>query len=352
MMRNSMALALLGFLIASCAHRAPSTREPAQAENPTAGFSEPERWAQLKELSSRLNLSEAKLSLSSGGTSVYAVIEQDGRAIGAVIPENSATKLSGEVLSYTLARAFNISDIYQSAIYFPLKGSNLAAFRSMIPSTPQRNAAKEENRRNILARIAAHPEGIDAIFKKWDARPAAYDSLVSGGKLNSSHVLSGGSKPFAGFLKCDGPKPSRQTRVQMNGGTNDELVLAKQLSSMLLIDALTQQWDRFSGGNLQTTTVNGEVNFAAYDNGGTWSEPWTARNLGMVSRFDRDVASRILELNRFVNQGGNTFLGIKTEQELKAALGIENFPTAYGKLKSSLAAVAAHIQRHENCYFD
>ncbi len=318
----------------------------------STGFSQEERWLKLSEMASRLDLSGTELTMSSGGTSVYAIVKQNGHAIGAVIPANSATQLSGEVLSFTVARALGFSNLYQGGVYFPLRGANLAAFRALIPDSPFKSAAKEENRLSILNRIAKSPAGIDAIFKKWESRPADYDALVRGNSLNSSHVLKGSHQPLTSFLKCQGPQPQKDVIVSLNGGSTNEYEAARQMSSILLIDALMQQWDRFSGGNLQTVTENGRVYFAAFDNGGTWSEPWTAKHLNLVSRFDRNVAARVLELNRFLNQGGNSFLGFRTEQDLIKALGAENFSADFRRFKRSLNVVAGHIQKNSGCFFE
>lgn len=328
----------------------------ATAFSATAGeLSSEKQWQELQQMAANFDITAAsgtRLVLSSGGTSVYAEIHRGGRPIGAVIPANAASKLSGEVMSYTVARLLGVSDLYQGGIYVRLSGANLQAFSAMVPRSALKNKIKENNRREILKRIAANPGGIDAIFKKWDAKPAAYNALVGGNKLSSSHVLKGSKRPFASFLQCEGPQPSKSVTVTMNGGTTTEWQAARELSSILLIDALMQQWDRYSGGNLQTvTTKDGRVYFAAFDNGGTWSSPWTARNLDYVSRFDPEVARRLLELNRFVNLGGSEFLGLRTEQELIQVLNAEHFPDEYAILKQTLAKVAKHIEANRGCEF-
>lgn len=351
------AVCFLGLLInAGCAHHSPE-RVVAYAVGPE--LPDHARWIQLKNFADTLNLADGatQLSLSKGGTSVYAVVLREGQAIGAVIPENSATSLSGEVMSYNIARALGVSHLYQEGVYFFVTGENLKVFDSIVPKTPFAEAkfkSKEENRMTLLNQIAKHPGGIDMIYKPWGAKPEDYDNLVraSDTSINGSHILEGSSKPFASFLKCQGPQPSAGVTVTMNEGTTSELLAAQELSSILLIDALTQQWDRFSGGNLQTTTVNGSVQFVAFDNGGTWGGPkWTQRSLGMVSRFDRKVVREILDMNMFVNEGAGSYRGFRTEQELIAAFGIEHFPRYYANFKQSLALVAQHLRKNADCYF-
>ncbi len=314
-----------------------------------------ERYQFMQEITRTLDLtaSNVTLGMSSGGTSVYGVYMVNGKARGAVLPENAATKVSGEIVTFYLARALGVDHLYSPAIYHHLTGKNLAKLRSVIPSTPYKNSLKEGNRRNLLARIAKSPEGIHTVYKHWGHKPADYDDLVLWRKnsFNTNHVLPGSRTPFAHFLKCDGTRPSQTTQVRMNGGTNTEYELARQLSTEFLIDALSQQWDRFSGGNLQTITVDGVVNFASYDNGGTWGGiRWTQKFLQIVTRFDRNVATELLQLNDFLANGGN-YRGFRSEAELARGLGIENFPQAMSSLKQSLRLVADHLRRHTGCYF-
>ena len=353
------------FSLVNCAsYNKSGGRSIAQA----GGFASSEaQWQEMKQIAATLDMTGSGITLgqSSGGTSVYSIIKQNGTPIGAVIPENAATKLSGEILAYTLARAFGISEIYQPGVYFALNGKNLEAFKNNIPTTPYNYGHKEKNRVDILQRIANNPNGIDAIFKKWDNKPNDYDAMVSvsANTLNTSHVLAGSSQPFASFLQCNGPQPSKSVTVTMNKGTTTEYEAARQLSSILLIDAIVKQWDRFSGGNLQTVTKNGVVSFVSYDNGGTWAPGWTSKNLSFVSRFDRNVAQQILDLDSFLRKEKNSFQGLKNEDELMAALGIENFPKVMNTLRGnlndvynlktigSIIEVAAHIRKH-NCFFE
>lgn len=339
--------------VVNCSSMGKSGRNIAQAGG---NFSGAEEWAEMQQIAANLDMTAASgttLKPSSGGTSVYAVLNRNNAPIGAVIPENSATSLSGETLAYTLSRALGVSDLYQPGIYFFLTGNNLQAFKNIIPSTPYPYQHKEENRLKLIKRIEQNPNGIDTVFKKWDSKPNDYDAMVSvsANTLNTSHVLPGSSAPLASFLKCNGPQPSTSTKVTMNKGTTSEATAARQLSSILLIDALMQQWDRFSGGNLQTVTKDGVVRFVAYDNGGTWSPGWTAKTLSFVTRFDRDVAEKILGLNNFLNNNSGEYQGLKTEAELTAALGMEKFPNAMATLKKTVKQVATHIQNNPNCFF-
>ena len=72
------------------------------------------------------------------------------------------------------------------------------------------------------------------------------------------------------FLRATASQPSAERMLRFKGipGEESELELARQFSTILLIDALVGQWDRFSGGNVQMIQAEaGRVQFVAYDNG-------------------------------------------------------------------------------------
>lgn len=349
--------AVATLFIFGCSHQQVETTNPAREPNQVrAVLPDHAEYRRFYQIAEGLDFTQpnTKLKMSSGGTSVYAVIEVDGRAIGAVLPENSATKVSGEIAAFHVARALGVGHLYQPGVYYHLTGRNLAAFKAIIPKDPFPSKWKEFNRVNVSKLIDENPDGIGTVFKEFGKKPDNYDDLVdrSANAFRPEHRLPGSQTSMGQLLSCRGAQPNKNTVVTVNKGQSTEYMMAKQLSSIFLIDGIMQQWDRFSGGNLQTITENGQVRFAANDNGGTWSKNWTSRFLSIVSRFDRAVAQRILELDAFLNQGSGEFLGIRTEAELAQAFGIERFPAAMRNIKSSIRLVATHIQSHPNCFFE
>lgn len=310
-------------------------------------------WQSLYDYADNLDLTSPSiaLKLSSGGTSVYAVILENGKATGAIIPPNESSSVSGETFAWTLSRALGVSQIYQPGVYKLLNGTNLSAFMAVVPSTPMKGSIREANRQNLLRLVQNRPGGIDAVYKRWDAKPVDYDQAVTGARLSPTHVLPGSARPLASLIDCSADQPSPYTVVKFNGGENSEYEIARQLSSILLIDALTQEGDRFTGGNLQTVTRSGQVSFVAFDNGGKWSgSRWTDRNLESVTRFDRNVAARILAMDDFF-QRKIPFLGLRTEAEFVSAFDIVQAPADFKKFKGALKTVAKHLRAHNGCYF-
>jgi hypothetical protein len=388
--RIGIHLPLVLFVSAGCSHIQSQAENPQGAvENVGAGektinrevaqvrvrLPDQSQWESQEEFVRTLDLSQegTTLSLSGGGTSIYAVVNRGDRPIAAVIPKNTASVLSGEIMSFHLARALGVPDLAQPGFYHLLTGPNLEKFKTVIPLVPYpplpnrkdpthpKPNPKEENRLDVLKQIEQSPGGIATVVKIWDAKPAEYEPLVDADveTLEQTHVLPGGSAPVATLLRCDGPQPSTKT-VSFNRGKTVESKAIRQLSNIFLIDAMMGQWDRFSGGNLQTVTKDGEVRFFAVDNGGTnGSLETTKKYFNIVSRFDQPVAERILELDQFLNGKQTpkaTFLGLSTEADFLQAMNVDALPKDkklnMEKFKQAVHLLAEHIRSHANCYFE
>lgn len=353
---SKLGLVMVVFGLLGCAHSSSSQRQISSAGS--ADLPDAAQWGALRALADNLDFTRPNVELapSTGGTSVYAVIKVDGKPIGAVLPENAATVISGEIFTFHLGRAFGIAEYYQPGFFHLLRGENLNKFKTLVTSMAisAKQTQKLENRKNVLANIAKNPQGIKTVFKQFGVKPLDYDALVSvsTNSLNKTHVLKGSKSTVAQLLSCKGPQPSPSVAITANGGATTEYEAIRQISNMLLTDALTQQWDRFSGGNLQTMTENGKVSFVSIDNGGTWGgDSYTKKTLGYVSRFDRNVADQILQLDNFLNQKKGAYQGLQTEQDFLSAFGVEQFPAVLPRFKKALSLVATYIRNNPDCYF-
>jgi hypothetical protein len=90
-----------------------------------------------------------------GGTSAYVEVKRDGETIGAFLPDNSATVPLGEVRAFQLARALGVPSNVGPGMFFRLKGTGLASFKTIMESE-RYTAAKEENRLKIVSRLASN----------------------------------------------------------------------------------------------------------------------------------------------------------------------------------------------------
>ncbi len=118
------------------------------------------------------------------------------------------------------------------------------------------------------------------------------------------------------------------------------------LSTMFVVDALTEQFDRFSGGNIQAIRKSDGIHhLVAYDNGGAgipkWSPKYVTRYLSWTSRFDPQVAQAVVDMNRFVNGRSPRFLHFTQPEDFLRALGLRKFTASF---KTHLNAVAQHIE--------
>lgn len=302
------------------------------------GLPESETQRAFFEFVRTLDLSSPAIGLTTNrsGTSAYAVLVIDGRKWGALLPKNSATNLHGEVAAFEIGRALGLERLVGAGAHYTLAGPGLERFRDLLAGETYRGA-KEENRQRILAEIAKSPS-IPTVVKPWQVKPYDYDRGVSGNTLRLTD-------PIAKFLDDAAPQPSANAMtIPGVPGAAREIDLARSLSNVLVIDVLTGQWDRFSGGNLQVTSENDEIRFVALDNGGTWEGKGALRKyLGLLKRFDRNIAARLAEMNAFVSGQTPAYLGFSKPAELQAALGLADREDYWRAFQGKLQALVTHI---------
>jgi len=276
-----------------------------------------------------------------GGTSAYALVQTEGKTIGALIPENSATSITGEVTAWNLGRALGCAELFQPAVRVTLRGDGLAKFKQMMQGASYKGA-REANRLSILARIARNPDSLPTVYKHWGAsKPVDYSSIAVRGAPNGTLNTSDG---IARFLRADSPQPGPK-ELTIRGGNAAARDLARQLSNIFLVDALCGQWDRFSGGNLHILVENGRVRFISLDNGGAaidGSMRYAELFKSWVTRFDASIAERIGALDALASDG-REFLGFKSFNEFASAVGCETSGERAG-LTKRVRLVAAHVR--------
>ncbi len=327
-------------VLSACTHPARDARTPASDPALPAN----EEQARFFEEAAKLDLADPQyeLTASSGGTSAYAKITVKGSAKpwGAFLPANSATNPFGEAFSFHLARALGFADLVGYGAIKTIDGAAFARFRDFLKAQKFSSSSKEANRKEILQKMA-NASSLTGVLKLWNVKPLDYDAIASGNGLRTSH-------PIAKFVQATGPQPTDKV-ITLEGlpGSASEKELARQLSNLLVLDTLTGQWDRWSGGNFQAALrPDGKtLFFIALDNGGTWSgDNWLKKYLGWVTRFDRRTASQVAALNGFLNEGSGSFLAFTAEADLQQAMDMQLAPDLWKSFKKKLAAVAAHIE--------
>lgn len=315
-------------------------------------------YAATVELEKGLDVGDPRFTLEphrGGGTSAYVEVKRDGKTIGAFLPENSATVPLGEVRAFQLARALGVPDNVGKGVFFVLRGQGLARMKSIMESE-RYSGAKEENRTKIVARLSANPPSLLGVYKAWDGpRPVDYDSLAKGGSPNGK---INDNDPIVKLLKRGARAPSTEP-VSLPGVPSakaPEIDLTKQLSTLLLIDALNGQWDRFSGGNMHVFIENGVVRFVTLDNGGVSASgnglAATYRDLVVndwVKRYDRDVVSKIKAMNALASGEASEALGFTDATQLRDAMMMSD--REFVGFKKTLSVVAQALASADEASF-
>ena len=298
----------------------------------------------MQSIGKGLESGDTKFAFVMKKSHAYAKVLAGGEVVGAFRSEASSTCVEGEIATFNIARALGCGDLFQPATGMILRGKGLATFAHLI-RTAHLPPIKEQDRELVLADIASDPKMLRGVFKR--ALPVKAENYYSieradappNGALNEAD-------PIARFLKHHAPQPGMDPLTPPGiKARAPARTLARQLSNILLVDALAGQWDRFSGGNLHMLVEDGRARCIAVDNGGASFED-DQGNLGQftktVSRFDPRVAARLFELEAFLTKGGR-FLDFRDGHALAQALKIEE-PEHWEMFEKRVRQVAAHIR--------
>jgi hypothetical protein len=253
-----------------------------------------------------LNDSQYVLKYKNTGTSLGIKIEVEKESFGKWVPENSATDVEAQVVSYYLGRFLNMSSLDVPSHYYLAKGRMLAEFKQMVTNASEKNKWRRENRDEILETLEDHPDDLLGVFTDHVRNAEALDiANPDANTINRNH-------PIAQFIQVTGPMPSKEKTMTLKGikdknkntPSNTELQLAREFSQIMVMDILTGEWDRWSGGNVEGTWNDSGVHFLARDNGGATMAGASGlkKYFGIVTRFDRGQIERVRHLHHLLNQ--------------------------------------------------
>lgn len=273
-----------------------------------------------------LNLEDPSLSFSSskGGSSVYAKI-QGPNWKGAFLTNNAATNPEVEAAAYQIARLLGREELVGMGYPYTIKKAAILRLKSIAENTQSPSHLKMQNKALVLketsAALAKSEPEMKGVFKLWGAPPFSVDELTSANKLNTKH-------PIAIGINATNPIPKSNVTVKFKSSSlaGNQLTLTKELSTLLIIDALTNQFDRFSGGNLEAQEgADGQAHLVFNDNGGARFEgsKFSEQNRKYITRFERTVAERVVALDRFLQHQSPTLLNFNSPEELMNALGLK-----------------------------
>lgn len=323
-MLPSIRLTAAGYILvaAACA--------PALAEQPLPGI---KRDLAFDALMKTIDLEDPSLRLlfkkpTPDGSSVGMHIAKGDNPPGAsFVPTNSSSIPEAEVVSYRLAQFLGVSRNYYPVDYYKLGPKTTAKFRDMVVNTRVTEDDSVLNRNMVLKQLKDNPELILGIYRlKPKMKMYAARSLGTEGQFNLKSSL-------ARAIRASGPMPDDEPMPLegVKGGrpefpalpTERKVELARQLSTIFVIDQLIGQWDRFWENMEATGDKNGRLKLVARDNGGATLDDWEEFETynRWVSRFDRDVVGRLTALNAFLKGDVKEFSGFTSPQDWKTAAG-------------------------------
>lgn len=311
----------------------------------SADFQTTKRDKEFAEMIATLDLEapEYVYHYKSTGTSVGLKVEKDAEKLGKYMPVNAAADPESQRVSYSLGRFLSMSELVPASTYFTIRGRTLEAFKQMLLNANEKNHWRKYNQDQVLLGLAKNPNELSGIFVGHIKNNAEVLGLADPARntINPNH-------PIAKFIRADGPMPTTKSMnlagVKTKEGhlaVSTEIDLARQFSKIMVLDALTGQWDRWSGGNVEAVAEkSGRARFIARDNGGAGmiGTMNTKMYFSIVTRFDRDQVLRLQRLQELLALEPET---VAKELELRSDVR---------HLKNRVSLLLEHIERQSELY--
>ena len=265
---------------------------------------------------------------TSDGSSIGVFVGRGDKPAGAsFVPTNTSSVPEAEVVSYRLARFLGVSRNYFPVDYYNLGPKAFAKFRDMVLQTPEFEDDRITNRKLVIKALKANPVSILGIYR-LKPKTKMYPSRTLGtqGQFNRSSELGQA-------IRATGPMPGPQLMrlVGIKGGgvgypsppAEQGVELARQLSTIFVIDQLLGQWDRFWENLEASGDKTGRLKLIARDNGGATLDDWEEFETynRLVSRYDREVIARLTSLNAFLKGEAKEFSGFSDVKKWQSAAG-------------------------------
>jgi hypothetical protein len=294
----------------------------------------------------------------SGSTSINMKIQKidplDSKGYksrGSFVPRNSSANPDVEIAAFNLSAILGYDHIYRPAARYELGPIASQVFKALIGKFDFRGSERLANKARILKAIQSGAPLKGCVKAKKDDTNVAFDAIAN------SHAPSNGApnanQAIIRFLQAANEKPVAGKSLTLKAGyVGDELELTREYSVIMTIDAVTQQWDRYSGGNVVIRKDDqGRAHFYMTDNGGAdLSDSWRPRNLTWFSRFDRGVIQKLADLKRFLDTPAVGYLGYSDPEVFVTDLGLysQNSAAIYvQRLRRNLGLVLDYVRATE-----
>jgi hypothetical protein len=306
-----------------------------------------------------LNSPQVTLDYKVGSTSVGLKIRQNGKYVAYWYPTgNISAQTEGQVVTYTLARFLKMNELVAPSEYYEVSGEPLSQLVKFLENDKEdlEDEWKQKSISNVLLacrNAIAQGKSVPGVltYKMDNFEPFDLVNWQEN-KFNLDH-------PIAKMIRADQAQPSSYRILDLPDFENEDGVvniatekdLANELSQLMVLDMLTGQDDRFSGGNLEARFDDskenekiGKFHFLFRDNGAAFMDIGSPQDevfkkyLEIVTRFDRGQIKLIAQLAVLLEQNPEN---IKSLLKMKSDVSLLK-----ERVKAVLQHVDAQVQLH------
>lgn len=300
-------------------------------------------------LHSDINSKDVTLSLMGdmeGRSIIVKVKDLEGNKLGVFKPTSGSTLYRGEYASSILGAITDVKELYPETTIECMDVDTQKKVRKLVADAQFSTVVKEENRLTILQEITRNiqkKEPLCGAFKPWINNMQFYYDMGTLDNLKKHSVFK--------YMLATGPQPKHKKFLikqctqlvepkgclQGNGYIDQ---MAKDMSTMMLIDAVMCNRDRFPGGNVHFIANNGTARLFSLDNGAVLKpEDTTGLDTLKKSGVSRFLKKSIIKLRE---------LNMATKQDVMNKLKIT--PEEYEIFKSNLDKTLFYISELESKY--
>jgi hypothetical protein len=254
---------------------------------------------------------------------VDATDSSASKAMGIFLAPNSSGNPPAELAYFNMAAVLGWDSIVRPAARYELGPKASQEFLALIQAGPI-SADQRNNADNIIKLINAGPPLQGCLKAEKDKTAGDVDSMCDP-KLGTN----GGpnfTSPVIASLQTSNSAPVHGTSLEVIPGyTGDAFQLALEYSVVMTLDAIFQQDDRYSGGNIGIRKdAFGQAHFYASDNGGAYLQDDSSKvttNLSWFSRYDRNSINELRKIDDFLAHPGKEYLGYTDPVKFVTDLG-------------------------------
>ena len=265
--------------------------------------------------------------------------------------DNGTGNPEGHIVSYNLARVLGVSDIYSTGTWYRIDGSVVEALHQIATQARVRGRVQSQNRERVKANTeplsGQYPviEGSLSVYLEKKLSVYSLEGSALENARSGPNGLANENNPLLKMMMGLRAQPSEDETFSVRTDKGTVAIDAPQalqdLSAIFVIDAILEQGDRFSGGNIDLLRMpNGRYRLAALDNGAAairgYFPSYPGRYLPWLKRMDRNMILRIKEMDRFLQNGGE-YLGFTDQKAFLKTLGLRTFTSQFIRNVHSVA---------------